>query len=98
MVVLPAAEAIAVQSVSIYGGVSNQPQIAALRRGVEIVACPGRLLDHADAGNIDLSRVEVLVLDEADRMCDMGFLPDIRRIIRLLRQLIGSAPERAASR
>ncbi|MBC7092767.1 DEAD/DEAH box helicase [Candidatus Bipolaricaulota bacterium] len=74
-----------VRSVSIYGGVSKQPQIAALRRGAEIVvACPGRLLDHADAGSIDLSRVEVLVLDEADRMCDMGFLPDIRRIIRRL--------------
>ncbi len=72
-----------VRSVTIYGGVSKGPQIAALRRGVEIVvACPGRLLDHADAGAIDLSRVEILVLDEADRMCDMGFLPDIRRIIR----------------
>jgi ATP-dependent RNA helicase RhlE len=72
-----------VRSVTIYGGVSKGPQLAALRRGVEIVvACPGRLLDHVDAGAIDLSRVEVLVLDEADRMCDMGFLPDIRRIIR----------------
>jgi ATP-dependent RNA helicase RhlE len=58
-------------------------QLAALRRGVEIVvACPGRLLDHVDAGALNLSHVEVLVLDEADRMCDMGFLPDIRRIIR----------------
>lgn len=74
-----------VRSVSIYGGVSKRPQLAALRRGVEIVvACPGRLLDHLDARAIDLSRVEVLVLDEADRMCDMGFLPDIRRIIRQL--------------
>jgi len=72
-----------VRSVTIYGGVSKGPQLAALRRGVEIVvACPGRLLDHVDAGAIDLSHVEVLVLDEADRMCDMGFLPDIRRIIR----------------
>jgi ATP-dependent RNA helicase RhlE len=72
-----------VRSVTIYGGVSKGPQLAALRRGVEIVvACPGRLLDHVNAGAIDLSRVEVLVLDEADRMCDMGFLPDIRRIIR----------------
>ncbi len=72
-----------VRSVTIYGGVSKGPQLAALRRGVEIVvACPGRLLDHVDAGAIDLSRVEVLVLDEADRMCDMGFLPDIRRILR----------------
>ncbi len=74
-----------VRSVSIYGGVSKRPQLAALRRGVEIVvACPGRLLDHMTAGAIDLSHVEVLVLDEADRMCDMGFLPDIRRIIRRL--------------
>ena len=72
-----------IRSVTIYGGVSKGPQLAALRRGVEIVvACPGRLLDHVDAGALDLSHVEVLVLDEADRMCDMGFLPDIRRIIR----------------
>jgi ATP-dependent RNA helicase RhlE len=72
-----------IRSVTVYGGVSKGPQLAALRRGVEIVvACPGRLLDHIDAGGIDLSHVEVLVLDEADRMCDMGFLPDIRRIIR----------------
>jgi ATP-dependent RNA helicase RhlE len=74
-----------VRSVSIYGGVSKGPQLAALRRGVEIVvACPGRLLDHLGAGGIDLSHVEVLVLDEADRMCDMGFLPDIRRILTYL--------------
>jgi len=72
-----------VRSVAVYGGVSKGPQLSALRRGSEIVvACPGRLLDHVDAGAIDLSQVEVLVLDEADRMCDMGFLPDIRRIIR----------------
>jgi ATP-dependent RNA helicase RhlE len=72
-----------VRSVTIYGGVSKGPQIKALRRGVEIVvACPGRLLDHVGAGDVDLSKVEILVLDEADRMCDMGFLPDIRRIIR----------------
>jgi len=72
-----------IRSVTIYGGVSKGPQLAALRRGAEIVvACPGRLLDHVDAGALNLSHVEVLVLDEADRMCDMGFLPDIRRIIR----------------
>ena len=71
-----------VHSVSIYGGVSKVPQLAELRRGAEVViACPGRLLDHVNAGGIDLSGVEVLVLDEADTMCDMGFLPDIRRII-----------------
>jgi ATP-dependent RNA helicase RhlE len=72
-----------VRSVAIYGGVSKGPQIAALRRGAEIiVACPGRLLDHINDGAIDLSRIEVLVLDEADRMCDMGFLPDVRRILK----------------
>jgi len=71
-----------VRSMTIYGGVSKHSQVAALRRGAEIVvACPGRLLDHLEDGMIDLSSVEVLVLDEADRMCDMGFLPDIRRII-----------------
>ncbi|MBN1583975.1 MAG: DEAD/DEAH box helicase [Anaerolineae bacterium] len=74
-----------IRSVSIYGGVSKGPQVAALRRGVEIVvACPGRLLDLLGDGSIDLSHVEMLVLDEADRMCDMGFLPDIRRIIKRL--------------
>ncbi len=74
-----------VRSVSIYGGVGKAPQVTALRRGAEIVvACPGRLLDLLGDGSIDLSHVEVLVLDEADRMCDMGFLPDIRRIIKRL--------------
>ncbi|MEW5957791.1 MAG: DEAD/DEAH box helicase [Chloroflexota bacterium] len=74
-----------VRSVAIYGGVGKGPQVAALQRGVEIVvACPGRLLDLVGDGSIDLSRVEVLVLDEADRMCDMGFLPDIRRILKLV--------------
>jgi ATP-dependent RNA helicase RhlE len=74
-----------VRSVPIYGGVSKVSQVAQLRRGVEIViACPGRLLDLVNDGDIDLSGVEVLVLDEADRMCDMGFLPDIRRILKLL--------------
>ena len=74
-----------VKSCTIYGGVSKGQQVIALKRGVEIViACPGRLLDHLGEGNIDLSHVEVLVLDEADRMCDMGFLPDIKRIIRFI--------------
>ena len=71
-----------VRSVSIYGGVSKVPQLAELRRGAEVViACPGRLLDHINDGGIDLSGVDVLVIDEADTMCDMGFLPDIRRIL-----------------
>ncbi|MEP7200586.1 MAG: DEAD/DEAH box helicase [Chloroflexota bacterium] len=71
-----------IRSVTIYGGVGMHPQIQALRRGVEIaVACPGRLLDHIAQTTIVLSQVEVLVLDEADRMFDMGFLPDIRKIL-----------------
>ena len=74
-----------VRSISIYGGVGKNAQVAALRRGAEIVvACPGRLLDHISGGSINLSGVEMLVLDEADRMCDMGFLPDIRRILKYL--------------
>ena len=74
-----------IRSVTVYGGVSKSRQVTALRRGVEIVvACPGRLLDVVGDGGIDLSHVEVLVLDEADRMCDMGFLPDIRRILKLV--------------
>ena len=65
----------------IFGGVSINNQIAALKRGVDIVvATPGRLLDHAGQKTIDLSQVEVLVLDEADRMLDMGFLPDMKRV------------------
>lgn len=74
-----------VRSAAIYGGVSKSTQVSQLRGGAEVViACPGRLLDIADDGDIDLSQVEVLVLDEADRLCDMGFLPDVRRILRLL--------------
>ena len=74
-----------IRSATVYGGVGKGPQITALQRGVEIVvACPGRLLDLIGAGHVDLSHVEVLVLDEADRMCDMGFLPDIRRILKHL--------------
>lgn len=70
------------KSVTIYGGVGVNPQIEKLKRGVEIVvACPGRLLDHIGQKTIDLSRLEVLVLDEADQMFDMGFFPDIRRIL-----------------
>lgn len=72
-------------STSIYGGINIQGQISRLRNRVEIVAaCPGRLLDHISRGTIDLAHLEVLVLDEADRMFDMGFLPDIRKIVRHL--------------
>ena len=73
------------RSATMYGGVSKSSQIRNTRKGVEIfVACPGRLLDLMNEGHIDLSAVEIMVLDEADRLCDMGFLPDIRRIIRHL--------------
>lgn len=69
----------------IYGGVSRETQIKKLRRGADIVvACPGRLLDLANDGEINLSKVAILVLDEADQMVDKGFLPDIRRIIQKL--------------
>jgi ATP-dependent RNA helicase RhlE len=72
-------------SISIYGGVSMEQQTRGLRRGVElVVACPGRLLDHLLKGNLDLSRLEALIIDEADRMFDMGFLPDIRNIVRCI--------------
>lgn len=71
--------------VTVYGGVGSRPQIEALRRGAEIiVACPGRLLDLANQNAARLNRIEMLVLDEADRMFDMGFLPDVKRIIQLL--------------
>jgi ATP-dependent RNA helicase RhlE len=73
------------QSITLYGGVNINPQIKSLKTGVEIVvACPGRLLDHVQQRTINLDKVEVLVLDEADQMFDMGFLPSIRRILRFL--------------
>ena len=69
----------------VYGGVGMQPQLDALRRGVDIlVATPGRLLDHVQQKTVDLRQVEILVLDEADRMLDMGFIHDIRRVLALL--------------
>ena len=73
------------RSAVIFGGVKINPQIQKLRQGVDIlVATPGRLLDHVSQGTLDLSEVEILVLDEADRMLDMGFIHDIRRILALL--------------
>jgi ATP-dependent RNA helicase RhlE len=70
------------RSLAIFGGVGMGPQLNGLRRGADIVvATPGRLLDHVDQGTIDLSQVEILVLDEADRMFDMGFLKDVRKIV-----------------
>jgi ATP-dependent RNA helicase RhlE len=74
-----------IRTATVYGGVGMNPQEEALRNGTDvIVACPGRLLDHIDRGNTDFSRVEKLVLDEADRMLDMGFLPPIKRILSRL--------------
>lgn len=73
------------RSTVIFGGVSIDPQIKDLRAGVEIlVATPGRLLDHLEQKTVNLSNVAILVLDEADRMLDMGFLPDIKRILMQL--------------
>lgn len=73
------------RSATIYGGVGYEPQIKKLKSGIDVVvACPGRLLDLVSRGAVDLSAIEVVVLDEADRMLDMGFLPDIRRILKLL--------------
>lgn len=70
------------RAAAVYGGVGMKPQSDALRRGVDVVvATPGRLLDHMRQGNPNFSKLEVLVLDEADRMLDMGFLPDIRRVL-----------------
>jgi ATP-dependent RNA helicase RhlE len=73
------------RSAVIFGGVKINPQIEQLRRGVDIlVATPGRLLDHASQKTLDLSQIEILVLDEADRMLDMGFIHDIRKVLALL--------------
>jgi ATP-dependent RNA helicase RhlE len=75
------------RSAVVFGGVKINPQIETLRRGVDVlVATPGRLLDHAAQRTVDLSKVEILVLDEADRMLDMGFIRDIRKILALLPQ------------
>ncbi|MES2072794.1 MAG: DEAD/DEAH box helicase [Pseudomonadota bacterium] len=73
------------RATEIFGGVDMAPQVAALRSGIEIViATPGRLLDHVQQKTINLSQTQILVMDEADRMLDMGFLPDLQRIINLL--------------
>ncbi len=72
-------------STVVFGGVGINPQTAQLKRGIDIlVATPGRLLDHHGQGNLDLSRIEIFVLDEADRMLDMGFVRDIKRVMALL--------------
>jgi ATP-dependent RNA helicase RhlE len=74
-----------IRSMVMFGGVGMSPQIDALRRGVDVlVATPGRLLDHHQQGTLDLSHVEYFVLDEADRMLDMGFIHDIKRVLAVL--------------
>ncbi|MFT5197065.1 MAG: ATP-dependent RNA helicase RhlE, partial [Candidatus Promineifilaceae bacterium] len=74
-----------IRSMTMYGGIGKGKQREELKRGVEIIiACPGRFLDMQKEARIDLSDIEVLVLDEADHMCDMGFMPDIKRIVKLL--------------
>ena len=74
------------KSVAIYGGVGINPQIKNLKRADIVVACPGRLLDHIGRHTVDFSRLEVLVTDEADQLLDMGFLPDIKKILTHLPQ------------
>ncbi len=72
----------AVRQAAVYGGVGQSPQVRALNQGVDVlIATPGRLLDLMQQGHVDLSHVEVLILDEADRMLDMGFIHDLRRIV-----------------
>ncbi|MCF6322726.1 MAG: DEAD/DEAH box helicase [Gammaproteobacteria bacterium] len=76
---------LALKSTVVFGGVNIKPQIDKLRQGVDIiVATPGRLLDHATQKTVDLSKVEILILDEADRMLDMGFINDIKKILALI--------------
>ncbi len=78
----PIAAEVGLRSTTVYGGVSAGPQISALRRGVDIVvACPGRLLDHHRSGHLSFDNVEITVIDEADHMADLGFLPDVRKIL-----------------
>ena len=78
----PLAAAVGLNSLTVFGGVGQSPQVAGLRSGVDVlVACPGRLLDLMGQGHVDLGSVEITVLDEADHMADLGFLPAVRRIL-----------------
>ena len=78
----PLARTLGLRTITIFGGVSAHPQIQGLRNGVDIViACPGRLADHMQSGHVDLGSVEITVLDEADHMADLGFLPVVRRLL-----------------
>ncbi|TWD80426.1 superfamily II DNA/RNA helicase [Kribbella amoyensis] len=87
--ITPLTDALDLRTMTIFGGVGHGPQITGLRRGVDIVvACPGRLEDHVNAGHAQLDAVEITVLDEADHMADLGFLPAVRR-------LLAATPEKA---
>jgi superfamily II DNA/RNA helicase len=78
----PLARALGLRTMTVFGGVGAGPQITALRRGVDIVvACPGRLADHMQSGHVSLDNVEITVIDEADHMADLGFLPVVRRLL-----------------
>ncbi|MEV0269387.1 DEAD/DEAH box helicase [Hamadaea sp. NPDC050747] len=80
--VAPLARTMSLRSLTVYGGVGHARQIKGLRDGVDVlIACPGRLADHIDAGHADLSAVEITVIDEADHMADLGFLPAVRRLL-----------------
>lgn len=84
-VIAPLGKALGLHTTCVYGGVGFEPQTRALRRGATIiVATPGRLLDHMNRGNVRFDDLSILTLDEADRMLDMGFMPDIRRIVAAL--------------
>jgi len=78
----PLAKALGLRTAAVFGGVGARPQISALRSGLDlVVACPGRLLDHIESGHADLGAIEITVLDEADHMADLGFLPTVKRIL-----------------
>jgi len=79
---LPLAKELGLRTLTVFGGVGAQPQITALRTGVDIViACPGRLADHMQSGHVKLDNIEITVVDEADHMADLGFLPVVRRLL-----------------
>lgn len=81
-VMAPLARALSLRTMVVFGGVAARPQVTGLRAGVDVlVACPGRLADHLEAGNAHLDAVEITVLDEADHMADLGFLPTVRRLL-----------------
>ena len=86
-VMAPLARALSLRTLTVFGGVAARPQIAGLRAGVDVlVACPGRLADHLESGHVRLDEVDITVLDEADHMADLGFLPVVRRLLEQTRR------------